>query len=74
LNKATTKYHFPLYFIERVLNTLAENIALRNEKFFMIMTGGIILDHHVSVVGIKVDLDKIDVIVNMLHPTNQKGD
>jgi hypothetical protein len=39
----------------------------------MIMTGGIILGDHVLFGGIKVDPTKIEVIFNMLSPTNQKG-
>jgi hypothetical protein len=36
--------------LEKVLKRCREtNLALSNEKCFMIMTGGIILGHHVSV-------------------------
>jgi hypothetical protein len=60
--------------LEKVLRICRDtNLALRNEKCFMIMSGGSVLGHHVSVVGIKVDLAKIEVNVNMLPPTNQKG-
>jgi hypothetical protein len=60
--------------LEKVLRRCRDtNIALSNDKCLMIMSGGIVLGHHVSVVGIKVDLAKIEVIVNMLPPTNKKG-
>ena len=39
----------------------------------MIMTEGIVLGHHVSTAGIKVDPTKIEVIVKLPPPTNQKG-
>ena len=39
----------------------------------MIMTRGIVLSHHVSTGAIKVDPAKIEIIVNMLPLTNQKG-
>jgi len=39
----------------------------------MIMTEGIVLGHHVSAAGIKVDPTKIEVIVKVPPPTNQKG-
>jgi hypothetical protein len=57
-------------FLRRCRET---NLALGNEKCFMIMTRGIGLGHHVQVAGIKVDPTKIELIVNMLPPTNQKG-
>ena len=60
--------------LEKVLKRCREtNITLINEKCFMIMTGGIVLSHHVSTGGIKVDPAKIEIIVNMLPLTNQKG-
>jgi hypothetical protein len=34
------------------------NLALSNEICFMIISGRIVLGHHVSVIGIKVDLAK----------------
>jgi hypothetical protein len=59
--------------LEKYLKRCREtNIALRNDKLFMIMTRVIVLGHHVYVVGLKVDLAKIEVIVKMSHSTNQK--
>ena len=47
-------------FLQRCRET---NLSLSNEKCFMIMTEGIVLHHHVSVAGIKVDATNIEVIV-----------
>ena len=38
-----------------------------------IMTEGIFLSHHVSSIGIKVDLSMVEVIVKISPPTNQNG-
>ena len=38
----------------------------------MLLTEGIVLGHHVSSQGIKVDPAKIEVIVNLPSPKNQK--
>ena len=57
--------------LEKVQKRCREtNIALRNEKWFMIMIEGIILSHYLSTTGIKVDPTKIEVIFKMLPPTN----
>ena len=48
------------------------NLSLSNEKCYMILTEGIMLEHHISSSGIKVDPTKIQVIVNLMPPTNQK--
>jgi len=58
------------FFLKRCRET---NIALRNEKCFMIMIGGIVLGHHVFATGIKVDPPKIEGIIKMEPPTTQKG-
>ena len=63
-----------LHNLKKFLQRCREyNISLSNEKYFMIMTEGIVLGHHVSVVEIKVDLAKIEVIVKFPPPTIQKG-
>eukprot|EP00253_Pinus_taeda_P011339 PITA_11339 len=60
--------------LEKVLQRCREtNLLLSNEKCFMIMTEGIVLGHHVSAAGIKVDPAKIEVIVKLSPPTNRKG-
>ena len=37
------------------------------------MTKGIFLGHHVSAIGIKVDLSTVEVIVKISPPNNQNG-
>jgi hypothetical protein len=60
--------------LEKVFRKCREtNLSLSNKKYFMIMFGGIVLGYHVSAIGIKVDPTKIEVIVKILPPTNQKG-
>lgn len=52
--------------IEKVIDRCREtNLALSNEKCFMILTKGIVLGHHLSFAGIKVDPTKIEVIVKL---------
>lgn len=46
------------------------NVSLSNEKWFMILTKGIFLGHHVSSVGVKVDPTKIEVIMKLTIPTS----
>lgn len=48
------------------------NLALSNEKCYVMMQDGMVLGHHVSQKGIQVDLMKIEVIKNLLVPTKQK--
>jgi len=38
----------------------------------MMLTEGIVLGHHISASGIKVDPTKIQVLVNLMPPTTQK--
>jgi hypothetical protein len=38
----------------------------------MMLNAGIVLGHHISYVGIGVDLEKIEVIVNMEVPSSQR--
>eukprot|EP00253_Pinus_taeda_P005550 PITA_05550 len=59
--------------IEKVLKTCIEtNLSLSNEKCYMMLTEGIVLGHHISASGIKVDPAKIQVLVNLMPPTTQK--
>lgn len=63
-----------LHNLRMVLQICRENnVSFSNEKCFMILIEGIALGNHVFVVGMKVDLEKIEVIVKMPPPTSQKG-
>ena len=48
------------------------NLALSHDKCKMLLTEGIVLEHHVSSQGIKVDPTKIEVIVGLQSPKTQK--
>ena len=59
--------------IEKVLTRCQEiNLALDHEKCKMLLTEVIVLGHHVSSQGIKVDPVKIEVIVGLPSPKTQK--
>ena len=59
--------------LDKVLTRCQEtNLALINEKCKMLMTEEIVLGHHISVTGIKVDPSKIEVITNLPPPQSQK--
>jgi len=59
--------------LEKVLRRCIEtNLSLSNEKCFMMLTEEIVLGHHISSSGIKVDPAKIQVIINLMPPTTQK--
>lgn len=47
-------------------------LSLNNEKCFMMMTKGIVLGHHISHLGINVNLAKIEVTKNLPVPTKLK--
>ncbi|GKB25780.1 hypothetical protein Tco_0865181 [Tanacetum coccineum] len=70
LNDTTRKDHFPLPFMDRMLERLAGNKfycfldGFSREKCFMV-NEGIILDHKISKSGIKVDRVKVDVIAKL---------
>jgi hypothetical protein len=48
------------------------NLSLSHEKFKMLLTEGVLLGHHVSSKGIKVNPTKIEVIVRLPPPKTQK--
>ena len=48
------------------------NLSLSHEKCKMLLTEGIVLGHRVSSQGIKVDPNKIKVIVGLPSPKNKK--
>ena len=59
--------------LEKVLIRCQEmNLALSHGKCKMLLTQGIVLGHHVSSHGIKVELAKIEVIVGLPFPKTQK--
>ena len=62
-----------LYNHEKVLIRCQEtNLALSHKKCKMLLTEGIVLGHHVSSQGIKVDAAKIEVNVGVPSPKTQK--
>ena len=66
-------YEEALNNLEKVLIRCQErNLALSHEKCKMLMTKGIVLGHHISAIGIKVDLAKIEVISKLSLPRSQK--
>nr|GEV46102.1 reverse transcriptase domain-containing protein [Tanacetum cinerariifolium] len=86
LNDATCKDHFPLPFMDQMLERLAgngyycfldgfsgTNLCLNWEKSHFIVKEGIVLDHKISENGIEVDKAKVDVIAKLPHPTTVKG-
>ena len=48
------------------------NLSLSHEKCFMMFTEGIVLGHHISGDGIKVDRSKVEVISKLPIPNCQK--
>ena len=59
--------------LEKVLKRCKEaNLSLSHEKCFMIFTEGIVLGHHNSGDGIKVDKSKVEVISKLSIPNCQK--
>nr|GEY55890.1 reverse transcriptase domain-containing protein [Tanacetum cinerariifolium] len=71
LNDATRKDHFPLPFMDQMLERLAGN------EFYCFLDGfsgeGIVLGHKILKSGIEVDRAKVDVIAKLPHPTTVKG-
>ncbi len=59
--------------LERVLKRcIKSNLSLSNEKFFMMLNEGIVLGHYISSQGITVDPAKIQIIVDLPIPQNQR--
>ena len=48
------------------------NLALSHKKCKMLLTEGIVLGHHISSQGIKVDPANIEVIVGFASPKTKK--
>ncbi|XP_050885076.1 uncharacterized protein LOC127088200 [Lathyrus oleraceus] len=86
LNLATRKDHFPLPFIDQMLERLAghdyycfldercqqTNLILNWEKCHFMVREGIVLGHKISHKGIEVDQAKIEVIAKLPPPMNEK--
>jgi len=59
--------------LEKVLiRCKGTNLSLSHEKCFMMFTEGIVLGHHISGDGIKVDRSKVEVISKLPIPNCQK--
>nr|GFA20249.1 reverse transcriptase domain-containing protein [Tanacetum cinerariifolium] len=88
LNKATRKDHFPLPFMDQMLERLAgnehycfldgfsgcedTNLCLNWEKSHFIVKEGIVLGHKIFKNKIEVDRAKVHVIAKLPHPTTVK--
>nr|GEU33753.1 reverse transcriptase domain-containing protein [Tanacetum cinerariifolium] len=89
LNEATRKDHFPLPFMDQMLERLAgnqcycflngfsrceeTNLCLNWEKSHFMVKEGIVLGHKISNEGIEIDKAKVYVIAKLPHPTTVKG-
>jgi hypothetical protein len=59
--------------LEKVLIRCKEtNLSLSNEKSKMMLTEGIVLGHHISGFGMRVDPAKIHIITQIRIPSSQK--
>lgn len=59
--------------LQKVLQRCIEtNLSLSNEKCYMMLNEGLVLGQHISSKGIEVDQTKIQIIVELPIPTNQK--
>ena len=66
-------YEQALANLDKILTRCQEtNLTLSNEKCKMLMMKGMVLGHHISATGIKVDPAKIEVITNLPPPQSQK--
>ncbi|GJU84106.1 reverse transcriptase domain-containing protein [Tanacetum coccineum] len=86
LNDATCKDHFPLPFMDQMLERLAGTFQrcmmaifhdmieeTMEEKCHFMVKEGIVLGHKISKSGIEVDKAKVDVIAKLPHSTSIKG-
>ncbi|GJR63893.1 reverse transcriptase domain-containing protein [Tanacetum coccineum] len=71
LNDATRKDHFPLPFMDQMLERLGEMNTI--EKCHFMVKEGIVLGHKISKSRIEVDKAKVDVIAKLPHQTSVKG-
>ena len=62
-----------LHNLEKVwIRCIESNLSLSNERCFMLLIEGIVLGHHISPKGIKVDPTNVKVILKLLNPKSQK--
>ncbi|XP_070031121.1 uncharacterized mitochondrial protein AtMg00860-like [Nicotiana tomentosiformis] len=83
LNKVARKDHFPLLFLDEMLDRLADykvlarydkmNLVLNWEKCHFMVEEGIVLGHKISKKGIEVDKAKIEVVSKLPPLTSMKG-
>ncbi|XP_057734279.1 uncharacterized protein LOC130949629 [Arachis stenosperma] len=73
LNEATRKYHFPLPFIDHMLERLVGHAYYCFLDRYSRVPEGIVLGHKVSSKGIEVDRAKIEVIEKLPVPVNVKA-
>nr|GEW60995.1 ribonuclease H-like domain-containing protein [Tanacetum cinerariifolium] len=85
LNDATRKDHFPLPFMDKMLEHQEKTTftcpygmfptdeCLSAYVMLQARSKGIVLDHKISKSGIEVDRAKVDVIAKLPHPTSIKG-
>ena len=67
------KFDESLQNLEKVLKRcIKSNLSLSNKKCFMLLTEGIVLGHHISPEGIKVDPTKVEIILKLPSTKNQK--
>nr|GEW51769.1 hypothetical protein [Tanacetum cinerariifolium] len=66
LNEATRKDHFPLPFMDQILERLAGN------QYYCFSMVSLVLGHKFSKQGIEVDKAKVEVITKLPHPTTVK--
>ena len=50
-----------------------KNLALNWEKYYFMVTEGIVLGHKISTTGLQVDQAKVSVIKTLMEPTTIKG-
>ncbi|XP_022864386.1 uncharacterized protein LOC111384347 [Olea europaea var. sylvestris] len=76
LNAATRNDHFPLLFIDQMLERLVGDphyCFLDGYSEYNLIPEGIVLGHKISAKGIEVDIAKIQVIEKLPPPTSVKG-
>ncbi|XP_057755653.1 uncharacterized protein LOC130974825 [Arachis stenosperma] len=66
LNEATQKDHFPLPFMDQMLERLA------GHAYYYFLDGGIVLGHKISNQGIEVDRAKVELIEKLPSPSDVK--